>query len=241
MKIRISTSQLIGLFLAFGFIAANAQTLVLSEPFDPAKGDLEGAAVKSWDTGTYARAPKWRVTQGSAMFSDGRVTTAEPGGATFNLATPNRAEGILCLKAEVGLGRQGTDFIGLGFLSSPDAVFWNQPLVATLAPDGKVRLYREGTEEVFWTSRVIPGFDRENIYPFEMRYDRSGGSVDILIDNEKLNDEPIDLAPFANDDEIGSVSIRIHANKDQDVSGIATVDNFRFTVKPDFKSGGKNR
>lgn len=210
---------------------AQAGAILGPEPFDgPPNRPLTGASVGRHDVASYTIAPLWKATPNIVYSSDGdSVTVATDESGEFKIATPNRREGILVLKADVKV--QTADWVGLSFLDSSEGNFFHarNTLMVLLNATGQVQVLANGGQSLRYSSKVaLPGWKNHGTHALELRYDRGAGTADVFVNATRVNDEPIQVGTL-NSSTFSFVGARVHGSKVSAYSPL--VDNFTYSVQ----------
>lgn len=203
--------------------------VILADSFGGRDGArLSGAAVSVWDGAAHAAAPTW-IAGANIVVKGGRVTTDADGPSELRLATPNQIQGVLSLGAEVRLGDSGTEWIGLSFLSSTTANFFNpdNTLLLIVNKGGFVMLFKNGAAEKLSTAQIA-GFSPAKTYALELLYDRAAGVAHVLVDGVRMNARPIAVGALTSD-AFAAVGLRIHGSSVK--AGAPAIGNMSYALR----------
>ena len=182
---------------------------------------LDGAVVQAFEVAADSRSaspvwatpPAWVASPTIAYASTGfGVTTTKDAGGEFKIPVADQASGLLTLKASVRV--QSADWAGLAFLTSTKVNVFDKknPLLVVLNGGGYVQVLKNGAADMLYSSSpALHGWNSGRAYVLEVRYDRTAGTVDVLVDGNRINGVPLVVGPL-NGESIGAVGVRFHGS-----------------------------
>jgi hypothetical protein len=224
---------LVGLFVAGSVMATSASAVViLQDDFNTGSGGLNTKPVPVYDSSLYQSQPTW-VANNNIVFNTGAITTDYNGNGEMKVASPNLTTGTLALQADLTVATTG--WIGIGFLANSSVSMFDSsnPLVVLLAPTGIVSVFKNGTSSSVYTSPVIADWNAAVSHQLRVEYNRDEGTVDVFVDQTKLNSDSIALGSL-NSTVIGSVGVRIQKASSSDITPfVPQIDNFSYSSIPE--------
>jgi hypothetical protein len=220
-------------FLAAALLCVGTASaaVLASDSFDgPAGKTLHGSPIEHRDSATRLLSSAWTANPHLVFSSSGDfVTTAINKGGELKFTAPDKKEGMLTLKADVKV--QSADWIGLSLLSSVEVNVFDprNTLLVLLNSTGFVQVLKNGSKVMLYSSSpALAGWNPQKFYTLELRYDRSAGTVDVLVDNVRLNAKPI-LVGELNSNTFSAVGVRLHGESIK--ANTPAIDNFSYSVR----------
>lgn len=186
------TLAVAALLLSVGLLPASAVT-ILSDTFSTgaAGAALNGAAVESYDSGSYGSAPLWVANVNTKYSGSGTITTAVAAQTLEGrIAITDPVSSIYSVQASITTNT--ADWVAIGFLGTTNisSATWTASNGALLwvymRPDslGNWVLYREGTASVLKTGNVkalLGSYSGSSAYTLTLNYNPTSMQANMLI------------------------------------------------------------